>query len=118
MVALIGFKTVQSAQAVSDALLLRSKARRLDLQTSAEHLSKPKRVRRELEKDMLEQSIISLREAVEAVAPKYFKDDADKLSALWEQARFMDLGGKEWPAFVEHGLLTLKNNRLVPADSS
>ncbi|KAI8373107.1 uncharacterized protein BYT42DRAFT_599724 [Radiomyces spectabilis] len=117
MVALTGIETPQSAQALSDALLQRSQARQLDLKTSAEHLARPKRLRVVDEKNMLEQSVQSLREALESVAPQHFKDK--KVLALWEQPHFMDLKGQqEWPAFVEHGQLELRLNRLVNNPSS
>ncbi|KAI8097342.1 transcriptional regulation of mitochondrial recombination-domain-containing protein [Halteromyces radiatus] len=113
MVALTGFNTSQSAQAVSDALLQRSKARQLDFKTTEEHLARPKRLRQVDEQDLVEKSVVSLLEALEKVATTHIKND-EKLLALWEQPRFMDLkGDKEWPAFVEHGQLELKNNRFV-----
>ena len=109
LVALTGFQTPQSAQAVSDALLQRSKARQLDLKTSDEHVAQPKRLRQVDEKDMIATSIVSLREALESTQ----KQDT-KLTALWEQAQFMELNGdKEWHCYLEHGQLLLKNNRFV-----
>lgn len=108
LVALTGFQTPQTAQAVTDALLQRSKARQVELQTSADHLARPKRLRVVDELDLVQTSIVSLREALESVASK------EKLLALWEQPQFMDLkGDKEWPSFLEHGQLELKNNRFV-----
>lgn len=122
MVALTGFNTPQSAQAVSDALLQRSQARQLDFKTTEEHLARPKRLRRVDEQDLVEKSVVSLLEALENVAPAHVKNN-EKLLALWEQPRFMELTGegKAWPAFVEHGQLELKNNRFVkaaPAESA
>lgn len=112
LVALTGFETPQSAQAVSDALLKRSKDRQLELKTSADHIARPKRLRQVDELDLVEKSIVSLREALESVSP--VKNDQTKLLALWEQPQFMDLKGeKDWPAFLEHGQLELKNNRFV-----
>ncbi|KAI8888200.1 hypothetical protein K501DRAFT_320980 [Backusella circina FSU 941] len=109
LVALTGFQTPQSAQALSDALLQRSQARQLDLKTSDDHLARPKRLRQVDEKDMIASSIVSLREALESTQ----KEDS-KLTALWEQPQFMELNGeKEWPAYLEHGQLLLKNNRFV-----
>lgn len=109
LVALTGFETAQSAQAVTDALLQRSKQRQLDLQTTEEHLARPKRLRVVDEIDMVERSIVSLREAIEST----YKGD-QKLLALWEQPQFMELkGDKEWPSFLQHGQLELKNNRFV-----
>ncbi|KAI8341241.1 hypothetical protein BC941DRAFT_459698 [Chlamydoabsidia padenii] len=118
MVALTGFNTSQSAQAVSDALLQRSQARQLDFKTTEEHLARPKRLRQVDEQDLVEKSVVSLLEALEKVAPAHFKNN-EKLLALWEQPRFMELKGEEkvWPAFVEHGQLELKNNRFVKAAS-
>ncbi|KAG2231640.1 hypothetical protein BDF21DRAFT_464605 [Thamnidium elegans] len=108
LVALTGFETPQSAQAVTDALLQRSKARQIDLQTSESHLARPKRLRVVDELNLVETSIVSLREALETVGSK------EKLLALWEQPHFMELKGeKEWPSFLEHGQLELKNNRFV-----
>ncbi|ORZ24202.1 hypothetical protein BCR42DRAFT_317701, partial [Absidia repens] len=118
MVALTGFNTSHSAQAVSDALLQRSQARQLDFKTTEEHLSRPKRLRQVDEQDLVEKSVVSLLEALEKVAPAHVKND-EKLLALWEQPRFMELKGeKDWPAFVEHGQLELKNNRFVKAAST
>ncbi|CDH61450.1 hypothetical protein RO3G_08955 [Lichtheimia corymbifera JMRC:FSU:9682] len=116
MLALTGFTNEKSAQAVTDALLQRSKARQFDLKTSAEHLSTPKRTRGPVESDLVEKSVLSLQEALESVAPKHFSPET-KLSALWEQPRFLEMvqEGKQWPAFVEHGQLELKNNRFVSA---
>lgn len=109
LVALTGFETPQTAQAVTDALLFRSKARQLDLKTSEEHIARPKKSRVVDEKDLVEKSIVSLREALESV-----KHNESKLLALWEQPHFMELKGeKEWPAFLQHGQLELKNNRFV-----
>jgi hypothetical protein len=109
LVALTGFQTAQSAQAVTDALLQRSQQRQLDLRLSEDHLARPKRLRVVDEKDLVEKSIMSLREAIESVC----KED-EKLLALWEQPQFMELkGDKEWPSFLEHGQLELKNNRFV-----
>ncbi|GAN08874.1 hypothetical protein MAM1_0228d08391 [Mucor ambiguus] len=111
LVALTGFQSPQSAQAVTDALLQRSKARQLDLQSSQEYIAKPKRIRQVEEQDLVEKSIVSLREALESVAASR---NETKLLALWEQPHFMDLKGeKEWPSFLEHGQLELKNNRFV-----
>ena len=111
LVALTGFQSPQSAQAVTDALLQRSKARQLDLKTSEEHIAKPKRIRQVDELDLVEKSIVSLREALESVAAS---KKESKLLALWEQPYFMELKGeKEWPSFLEHGQLELKNNRFV-----
>lgn len=108
LVALTGFETPQTAQAVTDALLHRSKARQLELQTSEEHLTRPKRLRVVDEKDLVEKSVLSLREALESVKSE------SKIMALWEQPHFMELKGeKEWPAFLEHGQLELRNNRFV-----
>ncbi|KAI9361817.1 hypothetical protein BD770DRAFT_408300 [Pilaira anomala] len=108
LVALTGFETPQSAQAVTDALLQRSKARQVDLKTSDSHLARPKRMRVVDELNLVETSIVSLREALESVGSK------EKLLALWEQPHFMELKGeKEWPSFLEHGQLELKNNRFV-----
>ncbi|ORX60249.1 hypothetical protein DM01DRAFT_1332404 [Hesseltinella vesiculosa] len=116
LVALTGFSTPQSAQAVSDALLQRSKARLIDIKSEAEHLQRPKRLRVVDENDMVERSVASLREALEAVKKPL---DSEKLLALWEQPRFMEMTGeKSWPAFVEHGHLELKNNRFVKNKSS
>jgi hypothetical protein len=110
LVALTGFETPQSAQAVSDALLQRSKDRQIELKTSPDHLTRPKRLRQVDELDLVEKSIVSLREALETVGAK----NQSKLLALWEQPQFMDLKGeKDWPAFLEHGQLELKNNRFV-----
>ncbi|KAI8138103.1 hypothetical protein BJV82DRAFT_632617 [Fennellomyces sp. T-0311] len=118
LVAVTGFNSLQSAQAVSDALLQRSAERQLDFKTSPEHLARPKRLRAIDEKDLVEKSIVSLREAIEAVAPKHFNNET-KLSALWEQPRFLEMKGEqEWPAFVEHGQLELKNNRFVTEKAS
>ncbi|KAG0167871.1 hypothetical protein DFQ28_002737 [Apophysomyces sp. BC1034] len=117
MVALTGFNTPQSAQALSDALLQRSQARQLDFRTSPEELARPKRLRVVDQKDLVEKSVVSLCEALEDIAPKHFKDT--KLTALWEQQRFIDIQGeKAWPEFVEHGQLELKNNRFVSAEKS
>lgn len=108
LVALTGFQTPQSAQAVTDALLQRSKARQNDLKFSQEQLARPKRLRVVDEQDLVETSIVSLCEALESVGSK------DKLLALWEQPHFMELKGeKEWPSFLEHGHMELKNNRFV-----
>ncbi|KAI7895064.1 uncharacterized protein EV154DRAFT_413931 [Mucor mucedo] len=108
LVALTGFQTPQSAQAVTDALLQRSKARQVELQTSPDHVARPKRLRVVDELDLVETSIVSLREALESVAPK------ENLLALWEQPQFMEMkGDKAWPSFLEHGQLELKNNRFV-----
>ncbi|KAI9008940.1 hypothetical protein CLU79DRAFT_775941 [Phycomyces nitens] len=116
VVALTGFDSENAAQAVSDALLHRSKTHQLDFSTKQEHLARPKRLRQVDENDLLEKSVTSLREALETVSPKYLKDGA-KLTALWEQARFSELkGDSEWPAFLEHGQLALKNNRFVSAE--
>ncbi|CAO3663091.1 unnamed protein product [Rhizopus microsporus] len=50
--------------------------------------------------NMVENSVISLREALETVGAK----NEQKLLALWEQPRFMELkGDKDWPSFLEHG---------------
>ncbi|KAI9497135.1 hypothetical protein BDB00DRAFT_805124 [Zychaea mexicana] len=119
LVAITGFNTLQSAQAVSDALLQRSQVRQLEFKTSPEHLARPKRMRTVDEKDLVEKSVVSLREALESVAPKHFNGET-KLSALWEQPRFLEMKGDdhEWPAFLEHGQLELKNNRFVSANSS
>ncbi|CAO3656103.1 unnamed protein product [Mucor hiemalis] len=51
LVALTGFQTPQSAQAVSDALLQRSKARQQDLKTDQDHIARPKRLRAVDERD-------------------------------------------------------------------
>ncbi|CEP13240.1 hypothetical protein [Parasitella parasitica] len=111
LVALTGFQSSQSAQAVTDALLQRSKARQLDLKTSDEHIAKPKRIRQVEELDLVEKSIVSLREALETVAAS---KKESKLLALWEQPHFMELKGeKEWPSFLEHGQLELRNNRFL-----
>ncbi|KAI9271735.1 hypothetical protein BDA99DRAFT_500851 [Phascolomyces articulosus] len=121
LVAITGFNTPQSAQAVSDALLQRSKVRQLEFKTSEEHLGRPKRLRRVDEKDLVEKSIVSLREALESVTDKHFKNKEDgKLLALWEQPQFLELKGEgqEWPAFIEHGQLELKNNRFVSASNN
>ncbi|KAG1172334.1 hypothetical protein G6F70_004882 [Rhizopus microsporus] len=115
LVALTGFNTPQSAQAVSDALLHRSKAKRDDLRSSPEYLSRPKRLRIVDEMNMVENSVISLREALETVGAK----NEQKLLALWEQPRFMELkGDKDWPSFLEHGQLVLKNNRFVKEEEA
>ncbi|KAG1452602.1 hypothetical protein G6F56_007772 [Rhizopus delemar] len=108
LVALTGFDTHQSAQALSDALLHRSQVRQKDLKTSADHVARPKRLRVVDEMNMVENSILSLRDALESASTK------QQLLALWEQPQFMELKGeKEWPAFLEHGQLELKNNRFV-----
>lgn len=108
LVALTGFQTPQSAQAVSDALLQRSKVRQQDLKTSQDHIARPKRLRAVDERDLVETSIVSLRDALESVGSK------DNLMALWEQPHFMELKGeKDWPSFLQHGQLELKNNRFV-----
>ncbi|KAI8091313.1 uncharacterized protein B0P05DRAFT_526946 [Gilbertella persicaria] len=109
LVALTGFQTPQTAQAVSDAFLQRSKTRQLDMATSPEHLARPKRLRVVDEKDLIEKSVMSLCESLEAVA----KHETQVL-ALWEQPQFMELkGDAEWPAFLQHGQLELRNNRFV-----
>ncbi|KAI8986383.1 hypothetical protein BDB01DRAFT_849441 [Pilobolus umbonatus] len=114
LVAVTGFPTPQSAQAVSDALIKRSKDRQIDLKTSEEHLLRPKRLRVVDELNMVEKSIVSLCEALETVGPK----DDNKLLALWEQPHFMDLkGDKQWPSNIEHGELELRNNRFVKVDT-
>ena len=108
LVALTGFQTPQSAQAVTDALLQRSKARQLDLKLAEDHIARPKRLRVVDEQDLVETSIESLREALESVGSK------DKLMALWEQPHLMELKNeKTWPSFLEHGQMELKNNRFV-----
>ncbi|OBZ89926.1 hypothetical protein A0J61_02028 [Choanephora cucurbitarum] len=109
LVALTGFQTPQTAQAVSDALLQRSKTRQIDLATSPEHFARPKRLRVVDEKDLIEKSVISLRESLASAA----KNETSVL-ALWEQPHFMELKGEgEWPSFLQHGQLELKNNRFV-----
>ncbi|KAI8059876.1 hypothetical protein BC940DRAFT_247270 [Gongronella butleri] len=111
LVALTGFSSSQSAQSVSDALLQRSKAYQVDMKTDAEHLQRPKRLRQVDEKDMVANSVTSLREALETVKKPM---DKEQLLALWEQPHFVDLAGdKPWPAFVQHGQLELRNNRFV-----
>ncbi|KAF7731958.1 hypothetical protein EC973_007063 [Apophysomyces ossiformis] len=117
MLAITGLNTAQSAQALSDALLQRSQSRQLEFRTEPEQLKRPKRLRIVDQKDLVEKSVVSLREALEDIAPKHFKDM--KLTALWEQQRFMEMAGeKGWPEFIEHGQLELKNNRFVPAEES
>ncbi|KAI7856308.1 hypothetical protein BDC45DRAFT_437511, partial [Circinella umbellata] len=120
LVAITGFNTSQSAQAVSDALLQRSKVRQLEFKTSPEHLSRRKSQRQVDEKDLVEKSVVSLREALESVTPKHFSNNNAKLLALWEQPRFLEMKGEaqEWPAFIEHGQLELKNNRFVSASNN
>ncbi|KAI7863116.1 hypothetical protein BDF14DRAFT_1424311 [Spinellus fusiger] len=113
VVALTGFDSEKAVRAVQDALLHRSKAYQLTLATDKEHLTRPKRLRSVDEKDILKTSIVSLREALESVSHRYLKEDG-KLTALWEQTQHMELkGDSEWPAFLEHGQLALKNNRFV-----
>ncbi|CAO3634485.1 unnamed protein product [Cunninghamella blakesleeana] len=118
MVAVTGFNTSQSAQAVSDALLQRSQARQLNFKLAEDHISRPKRLRLVDEKDLVEKSVLSLREALESVGSKHIKSD-EKLLALWEQPNFMDLkGDKDWPSYLEHGQLELKNNRFVKSEEN
>ncbi|KAI9250322.1 hypothetical protein BY458DRAFT_524777 [Sporodiniella umbellata] len=108
LVALTGFDTFQSAQALNDALLQRSEVRQNQLKTSSEHVARPKRLRKVDEQNMVENSILSLREALESVSKK------QNLLALWEQPRFMEMKGeKEWPSSLKHGQLELRNNRFV-----
>ncbi|KAI9312169.1 hypothetical protein BX666DRAFT_1989386 [Dichotomocladium elegans] len=116
MLALTGFNSSQSAQAVTDALLQRSKGRQQQIKTSAEHLELPKRARGPIESDLVETTVVSLRDALESLGPKHFGGET-KLAALWEQPRFLEMveEGKQWPSFVEHGQLELKNNRLISA---
>lgn len=108
LVAVTGFQSAQSVQAVSDALLQRSQARQLEFKTSPDHLARPKKQRVVDEADLLEKSVVSLREALESVAARHGEN---KLNALWEQTRFVEQ--QSWPAFVQHGLLELKNNRFI-----
>ena len=111
LVALTGFNTPQSAQALSDALLQRSQVRQEELKTGADHLARPKRLRVVDEMNMVENSILSLRDALESVGTKR---QQEKLLALWEQPQWMELKGeKDWPSFLEHGQLELRNNRFV-----
>ncbi|KAG1144506.1 hypothetical protein G6F37_002350 [Rhizopus arrhizus] len=111
LVALTGFNTPQSAQALSDALLQRSQVRQEELKTGADHLARPKRLRVVDEMNMVENSILSLRDALETVGAKR---QQEKLLALWEQPQWMELKGeKDWPSFLEHGQLELRNNRFV-----
>ncbi|CAO3629017.1 unnamed protein product [Cunninghamella echinulata] len=119
MVAITGFHSPQSAQAVTDALLQRSQTRQLDFKMAEDHKMRPKRLRVVDEKDLVEKSVLSLREALEKVGSKHIKQD-EKLLALWEQPRFMDLkgDGNQWPSFLEHGQLELKNNRFVKSEET
>ncbi|KAI9475937.1 MAG: hypothetical protein EXX96DRAFT_575191 [Benjaminiella poitrasii] len=111
LVALTGFQTPQSAQAVTDALLHHSKSLQLELKTDKDHITEPKRLRKVKEMDLVEKSIISLCKALETVGAS---KNETTLLALWEQPRFMELkGDKEWPSFLEHGQLELRNNRFV-----
>ncbi|KAG0739006.1 hypothetical protein G6F57_003293 [Rhizopus arrhizus] len=111
LVALTGFDTPQSAQALSDALLERSQTCQKELEVSADHRARPRRLRAVDEMNMVESSVLSLRDALESVGAKR---QQGKLLALWEQPQWMELKGeKEWPSFLEHGQLELRNNRFV-----
>jgi hypothetical protein len=117
MVSISGFKDEKTAQAVTDALLQRSELRQLETMYSDEHLKLAKRYRGPIEMDIVEHSLVSLREALEAVVPQRYTEDSPKLTALWEQQKFADLAGagvdSKWPEYVEHGKLVLKRNRFV-----
>ncbi|KAI7901546.1 uncharacterized protein BX663DRAFT_110072 [Cokeromyces recurvatus] len=111
LVALTGFQTTQAAQAVTDALLHHSKDLQLKQKMDKDHILQPKRLRVVEEKNMVEKSIVALRKALESVAASR---NETRLLALWEQPYFMELkGDKEWPSFLEHGQLELRNNRFV-----
>ncbi|KAI8579199.1 hypothetical protein K450DRAFT_300502 [Umbelopsis ramanniana AG] len=117
MVSINGFKDQETAQAVTDALLQRSELRQLETMFSDEHLKLAKRYRGPIEQDIVEKSLVSLREALETIVPRRHTEDSPKLTALWEQQKFADLAGageeNKWPEFVEHGQLVLKRNRFV-----
>jgi hypothetical protein len=117
MVSINGFKDQETAQAVTDALLQRSELRQLETMFSDEHLKLAKRYRGPIEQDIVEKSLVSLREALETIVPRRYTEGSPKLTALWEQQKFADLAGvgeeKKWPEFVEHGQLVLKRNRFV-----
>jgi hypothetical protein len=117
MVSVSGFKDEETAQAVTDALLQRSELRQLETMYSDEHLKLAKRYRGPIEMDIVEKSLVSLREALETVVPRRHTEGSPKLTALWEQQKFADLAGagadSKWPEFVEHGKLVLKRNRFV-----
>lgn len=119
MVALTGFDSAESAQAVKDAYLQLSNERQRARQSSPEYLATPKKKRLNDDMDMVEDSIKSLRDALDKLAPRHFANDTN-LSALWEQSRFIDFKeeGKDWPKFVDHGLLELQGNRFVTEEKS
>ncbi|CAM0136574.1 hypothetical protein VKS41_003375 [Umbelopsis sp. WA50703] len=117
MVTVDGFKDEKTAQAVTDALLQRSEIRQLETKYSDEHLKLAKRYRQPIEKDIVEHSLVSLREALETVVPRHYTEGSPKLTARWEQQKFADIAGagtdNKWPEFVQHGKLELRRNRFV-----
>ncbi|RUO95768.1 hypothetical protein BC936DRAFT_143266 [Jimgerdemannia flammicorona] len=129
-----GFDTDATAQAAHDALLWRTKERQRTKMTSPKHINMKRRLRVPIEQNQLDESLISLREALEKVTSERAPQN---LSVFWEKSSYigkalkmetMDVMvakyGKEnaekyseetaqWPAGVYHHILELKRSRMI-----
>ncbi|KAI8968313.1 hypothetical protein BDF20DRAFT_827917 [Mycotypha africana] len=111
LVAVTGFKSSDSVDALANALLYRKTSKQVSLVTSPEHKARQKRLRAVDEMDLIDRTLTSLREAIEVIADRRNEKD---LLALWEQPHFMKLKDeKDWPSLLKHGQLELRNNRFV-----